>query len=402
MVNESNQSKVLIELEEKFGPKVYSSRSILFTHGKGALLYDSEGNEYIDLTSGHGVANIGYGNEKVAKAIYDQALKISVLHASFPHECRAKLYEKLASLTPSNLDSTFLSNSGTEANEAAIKLAIANHRDAQSPKIIAFKRGFHGRTLGALSLTHGQAYRKAFETRMGPVEFATYNDMNSVIESYNKDPANTIAVSIELIQGEGGVYVADKEFVKQLREFCTEKNLSLIFDEVQTGFGRTGKMFCLEHFGVSPDILCLAKGIAGGIPMGATISSAEYFQKFEKGEHASTFGGNPVACAAALAAISVIEESQLVENSMKLGKKFEEITKDWVSKYQAVKEIRGMGLMRGIHFRDKAGKYLQFAFEHKVLGLNAGINVFRMLPPLCISEEQLIKALSVIEEGIKQ
>ena len=402
MTLDSSQTKALIELEQKFGPKVYSSRNILFTHGKDALLYDSEENEYIDLTSGHGVANIGYGNERVAKAIYEQALKISVLHSSFPHECRAKLYEKLASLTPSNLDSTFLSNSGTEANEAAIKLAIANHREASSPKIIAFKRGFHGRTLGSLALTHGQAYRKAFEPRMGPVEFSTYNDMNSVIECYNKDPTNTIAVSIELIQGEGGVYVADKDFVKRLREFCTEKHLTLIFDEVQTGFGRTGKMFCLEHFGVSPDILCLAKSIAGGIPMGATLSASEYFQKFEKGEHASTFGGNPIACAAALAAISVIEERGLVENAAKLGMKFEEITKDWPSIYQAVKEVRGLGLMRGIHFRDKAGKYLQYAFDHNVLGLNAGVNVFRMLPPLCITEDQWVKALTIIEDGIKQ
>lgn len=389
-------------LEEKFGPKVYTTRKILFTHGKGALLYDSDGNEYIDLTSGHGVANIGYGNEKVANVLREQALKIITLHSSFPHETRARLYEKLASLTPSNLDSTFLSNSGTEANEAAIKLAIANHRQATTPKLIAFRRAFHGRTLGSLAVTHGQAYRKAFEQRMGPVEFASFNDMDSVKECYNKDPDNTIAIIIELIQGEGGVYVADKEFIKELREFCTEKNICLIFDEVQTGFGRTGKMFCLEHYGVSPDILCLAKGIAGGLPMGATISSSEYFEKLEKGEHASTFGGNPLVCAASLATISVIEENKLCENAKNLGDKFEEITKDWTAEFQNAKEIRGMGLMRGIHFRDKAGKYLQYAFEQKVLGLNAGINVFRMLPPLNITEEQWVKALNVVKDSIQQ
>ncbi len=387
----------ICDREEKFGPSLYGLKPVVFKRGKGVKLYDIDGNEYLDFATGHGVGNIGHCHPKIVKAIQKQAEELMILHASFPHESRARLYELLCDITPKSLNCSFLSNSGTESVEAAIKLAMANHRDVKNPKIIAFRRGFHGRSLGSLALTHGRKYRQAFEDRLAAVEFASFNKLESVEELIDE---NTIAIMMELVQGEGGVYPADPEFPGQIRELCDEKDLSLIFDEVQTGFGRTGRMFCLEHYRVAPDILCVAKSMAGGVPIGATIASEDYFQKLEKGEHASTFGGNPLACAAAVAVIETIIEENLVVNADNMGKIIENHAEKWVAENKMVKAHRGLGLMRGIHFRGKAGKYLKYCFENNLIALNAGTSVLRMLPPLVIQEDELLRGLKIIESSL--
>lgn len=389
-------SDPFIALEEKYGPHVYALKKNRFTHGKGALLYTADGKEFIDFVAGHGVGNIGHAHPKVIKAIQEQAEKVLVLHASFPNEERAKLYEKLAQISPKGMSNSFLSNSGTESVEAALKMAIVSHRSIKKPHFIAMKRAFHGRTLGALPLTFGPTYREPFEGFMGNnMSFVSFGDIESVKAAVNE---NTVGIITEIVQGEGGIYPAPQNFPKELRELCDSKNITLIFDEVQSGFGRTGKMFALEHYNVIPDIICSAKAIAGGVPMGATISREDIFKNFKHSEMASTFGGNPLSCAAANATIDVILQEKLLENAMKLGNLIEKTVNDWMPSIPTIKEQRGLGLMRGIQLKEKVGPYLAESYRRGLLLLNAGMTVIRMLPPLVTTEVQMMKALNILHD----
>jgi [amino-group carrier protein]-gamma-(L-lysyl/L-ornithyl)-L-glutamate aminotransferase len=391
----------IIEQEKTHGPFLYGIRNTVFTHGKGSLLYTNDNQEYIDFISGHGVGNVGHSHPKVVKAIQDQAAKLVVLHSSFPHEERAKLFKKITEITPAPLTNTFLSNSGAESVEMAIKLSIVAHRNIKEPHIIAMKRSFHGRTMGALSVTFGPAYRKAFQGFMGnKVSFVSFGNIEAVKEAINE---NTVAIITEIIQGEGGIYPAPAEFPKELRELCDEKNITLIFDEVQSGVGRTGKMFAFEHYDVVPDVVCMAKSLAGGVPIGATVAREEIYKAFKKGEMASTFGGNPLSCAAANATIDVILNENLLEKAASLGNLFEKTVEEWKSEEKIaslIREQRGLGLMRGIQLKSKAGLYLKACYENKLLLLNAGMTVIRALPPLVTTEKQMIKALDILKDTL--
>ncbi len=383
-----------IELEKQHHTKLYSKRDYVIIKGKGALLYDEKGNEYIDCIAGHGVLNIGHSHPKYIEAIKQQVEKLVMVPPGFVVEERAKLLQKLADITPKNLTQTFLSNSGTEATEAALKLVLASNRDKKKPEIIAFKRSFHGRTLGSLSMTHNIKYRKPFLSWLSPhVKYASYGDINSVKELVNE---NTSAIFCELIQGEGGVNPAPEDFPKELRELCDEKNLIFVDDEVQTGIGRTGKMFAFEHYDIVPDIICMAKALAGGLPIGATVASEDLYNKFNVGELNTTFGGNPLVCAAANATIDIIIEENLIENSSIQGKKIISNLQEFTKDCDMIREIRGKGLMIGIEYRKRVKDLITQAEKKGVLLLNAGITVIRLLPPLVINDSQVEKVIEVL------
>jgi acetylornithine/LysW-gamma-L-lysine aminotransferase len=386
----------LIELEKKYHTKLFPKRDYVIVKGKGALLYDDKGNEYIDCIAGHAVLNIGHSHPKFVEAMKKQLEKLVMVPPGFPVEERAKLLEKLAEIFPKPLTQTFLSNSGTESIETAIKLVLAANRDKKTPEIITFKRDFHGRTLGSLALTHNAKYRDPFVSWLSPhAKFASFGDIESVKELINE---NTVAVFCELIQGEGGVYPVPEEFPKALRDLCNEKNLILVIDEVQTGFGRTGKMFAFEHYGIVPDVVCMAKAIAGGLPMGATIASEDLYNKFDVGEHNTTFGGNPFACAAANITIDILLKENLVENSAKMGKKFISGLNEIAEEKKSIREVRGKGLMIGVEYKKKVKDMINKAESLRVMVLNAGLTVIRLLPPLVINSNQVETVLDVIKK----
>jgi len=396
----TNDSAKIIELEKKLHTKLFPKKDFLITKGQGAFLYDSNGNEYIDCVAGHAVLNIGHSHPKFIEALKKQLDKVVMVPPGYPVEERAKLLEKIAEITPRSLNQSFLSNSGTESVETAIKLALAVNREKKVPEIIAFKKDFHGRTLGSLAMTHNIKYRKPFLSWLSPnVKYASFGDIDSVKEQINE---NTVAVICELIQGEGGVHPAPPEFPKALRDLCNEKGLILIADEVQTGMGRTGKMFAFEHYGIIPDIICIAKAIAGGLPMGVTVSSEDLYNKFDVGEHNTTFGGNPLVCAAANATIDIIRSEHLIENAAKQGEKILIHIRKFAESNEIIREVRGKGLMVGIEYRKKIKDLISLAEKKYVLLLTAGLTVIRMLPPLVINDSQVEKVLNVIFEISKQ
>ena len=386
----------LIELEKYHHTKLFPKKNFVITRGKGALLYDEKDNEYIDCIAGHAVLNIGHSHPKFIEAMKKQIQKLVMVPPGFPVEERAKLLKKLADITPKQLTQSFLSNSGTESVEAAIKLVLANNRDKKTPEIITFRRDFHGRTLGSLALTHNMRFRKPFMSWLSPhVKFASFGDIDSVKELLNE---NTSAIFCELIQGEAGIHPAPDEFPKALRELCDEKDIILIDDEVQTGFGRTGKMFAYEHYGIVPDVVCMAKAIAGGVPMGATIASEDLYDKFNVGEHNITFGGNPLACAAANVTIEILVEEKLIENSASKGEKIISYLNEFSKENNMIRDVRGKGLMIGIEYKKKTQEMLKKAEEMGVLLLKTGLTVIRIVPPLVINDKQVEKVLNVIQK----
>ena len=374
-------------LEQTYELPVYPRRDIVLVSGKGARLYDDEGREYIDCAANVGVSNIGHGNEAVARAIYEQYLQLGSCYSMFYNPVRARLAEKLAKLAPGDLNRVFFCNSGAEAVEGALKFARAT---TGKREIISAMRGFHGKTMGALAATWGPEYQKPFAPMMPGLKHVPFNNYAKLQTAFGED---TAAVLLEIVQGEGGLRVGDREYFRKVRELCSAKGVLLIIDEVQTGFGRTGTMFACEQF-ETPDILCLAKSLAGGIPMGAVICSERIDVPLKS--HTSTFGGNPTACAAALASLEVIEGEGLIENAKTLGDYLLEKLRGIESK--KIREVRGLGLMIGIELKEKAGPYVQTLMEKGVIALLAGATVIRLLPPLVISREDIDTVVSVLEE----
>jgi len=382
----------IIDLENSYTSGVYSKRPVVIVRGRGALLWDEEGREYIDCAAGHGVANTGHGRPEIAAALAAQAQRLITCPEIVYNDVRARLLERLAHLTPEGLTHIFLCNSGTEAVEGALKFArLATGRSG----IVAMLRSFHGRTMGALSTTWEPHYREPFVPLIPGVSHIRYNDLAAAEAAINEE---TAAVIIELVQGEGGVYVASDEYVHGLASLCRERGALLIIDEVQTGFGRTGRLFACDHYDLQPDILCLAKSLAGGIPMGAICLGPRVTEsgRITKGVHGSTFGGNPLACAAALATLDILEQEALAERAADLGAHALERLKALHS--PLIREVRGRGLLLGIELRQRAQPYLEALLERSILALPAGPNVIRLLPPLVITGEQLEQVLNAIEE----
>ncbi len=382
----------IIELEKRHASGVVPQRELAIVRGDGAVLWDDQGNEYIDCMSGHGVAIIGHNNPYVAAAICEQAGRLISLSGSFYNDKRAEAMAKLVEIAPEGLERVFLSNSGTESIEAAIKFA---RMATGKPGIIATMRGFHGRTMGALSATWEKKYRQPFEPLVPEFYHVAYDNLDALNEAINE---KTAAIIIEVVQGEGGVRPGSPEYLKGLQALCQERGVLLIVDEVQTGFGRTGKMFACDHYGLSPDILCLGKAIGGGVPMAATLIGPRV-QNVIPMSHGSTFGGNPLAAAASLAAIRYIEEHNLPGQAADKGRYFMERLRQIAS--PKVREVRGLGLMVGVELRGKVPPYLAALAKERVLALPAGRTVLRFLPPLVISKEQLDRAVEAVEKVLQ-
>ncbi len=377
------------ELEQTYELEVYSRRDIVLVRGRGARLFDENGREYIDCAANVGVSNIGHGNEAVARAVHDQYLTLGNCYSMFYNPVRARLAQKLASLAPGNLNKVFFCNSGAEANEAAIKFARAS---TGRPEIIAAMRGFHGKTMGALAATWGPEYQKPFAPMLPGLKHVPYNNFAKLETAVG---GATAAILLEVVKGEGGVRIGDKDYFQKVRQICDTKGVLLIIDEVQTGFGRTGTLFACEQF-VEPDMLCLAKSLAGGIPMGAVLCNDRI--KVPVKSHTSTFGGNPTACAAALASVDVIEKEGLVEKSKALGEYFLHELRTLES--SKIREVRGLGLMLGIELKEKAGPFVQKLTEKGVIVLLAGATVIRLLPPLVITKEEIDTVVEALKETL--
>ena len=369
----------LMELQQRYEFDVYPKRDVVLVRGQGARVWDDAGREYIDCVAGHGVANLGHCHPKVVQAVTEQAQRMLVCSGVFYNDVKARLLERLVGLAPGNLIRAFLCNSGAETIEAAIKFARFT---TGKHELVCAMRGFHGRTMGALSATFTREYREPFVPVVEGFRFAPFNNFAKLEAQVGDD---TAAVLLEVVQGEGGVNLGKEEFFSQVGELCRDRGVLLVIDEVQTGFCRTGKMFACEHFGLDPDILCLAKAMAGGLPMGAVVCSDKVTPPV--GRHGSTFGGNPLACAASLAAIDAMTEERLDQAAAEKGAYLRERLE--ARELSKVRELRQLGLMIGIELKEKSQPCLVRLMDRGVLALPAGATVVRLLPPLTITHAEL-------------
>ncbi len=371
----------------------FTPTDLAIVSGAGASVKDSTGKEYIDCVGGHGVASVGHGNPKVAIAVQKAWQNYAFTTARHPHEIRQQFLTKLAEKMPNGVNKFFLSSSGAEANEAALKFArLATGRT----QILAAKRGFHGRTFGALSATWRPEFRQPFEPLVPDFDFFAFNKAETLAEKISD---KTAAVILEVIQGEGGVYVAELEFLKQMRKLCDEHGALLILDEVQTGVCRTGRFLALEHFGIQPDIVTMAKALAGGYPIGVTAIRHDLFKTPPRGLHNTTFGGSAPACAAALAVLEFCESEKLAEQAAEKGVWLKaELEKIDSPK---IKEVRGLGLMLAVELTVPAMPIVAALKEVGVLVLPAGPKTIRLLPPLVIAQVQLEEVVKQLAEALK-
>lgn len=397
-----DKNKEIFNDGDKYLMPTYNRLPVIFEKAEMQYLHDIEGEKYLDFIAGYGCLNVGHSNKTVVNALKRQISRLiqpSNVYYNLPQIMLAK---KLCEITKFG-EKVFFANSGTEAIEGAIKLARKYSTDNYNPEryeIITFRRGFHGRTLGALAATAQTDKQKLFEPLLAGFKYAEYNDIESVNNLINKD---TCAVMLEPVQGEGGVYTADTEFMMELRKICIEKDILLILDEIQTGFGRTGSMFAYENYDIYPDILVLAKSLGGGMPVGAIISKANTAESFGPGTHGSTFGGNAASCSAGLAVIEYIINKKLVEKSRKLGKYFMGKLKKIKRKYNVVKEIRGAGLMIGMEFNEPvAEKLVMEALDDKLVINRVSGNTLRFLPPLIITRKNIDVLIKWLDAKIRE
>ncbi len=381
-----------IAIENAHTSGVYAKRNLVIVRGKGALVWDEQGREYVDCAAGHGVANLGHSHPKVVAALREQAEKIITCPEMFYNPARAALLEKLTAFAPDGMERVFLSNSGTEAVEAAFKFA---RYSTGRTEIIAAMRGFHGRTMGALSATWNKKYRQPFQPLIPDVHHVPYNKLERLDAAVSE---KTAAVILEVVQGEGGVNPGTAEYLRGAQEICRQRGALFILDEVQTGFGRTGRMFALEHHDLQPDILCVAKSLGGGVPIGATLLG-ERVRELHPGLHGSTFGGNPLSAAAGVAALDALVEEDLPRRAAEMGAYLMGELHRLES--PLIREVRGLGLMIGIELKQKVAPYLAALQEHGVLALNAGMNVIRLLPPLVITREHVDRVVQALEETLR-
>jgi acetylornithine/LysW-gamma-L-lysine aminotransferase len=386
--------KQIINVETRNLANVFSKKPLVLTHGKGALVWDINGKEYVDCSTSYGVALLGHCHPKVVAAVKAQAEQLITCHGCYYNDKRAEFIEKLVKITPKGLDKAFLSNSGAESVECAIKLA---RKATGKPEIIALMGAFHGKTMGALSATWDKKYREPFMPLVPEIKHVAPDNADKIREAITD---KTAAVLMEPIRGEGGVRVPPDGYLQAVREICDEKGVLLMFDEVQTSFGRTGKLFGCQNWGVTPDVMCLAKPFAGGLPIGITVAKEGIMSALKVGEHSTTFSGNPLVCAAGCAAIDALLEDNLVDKAAENGRYFKSQLEGLQDKHRIVKEVRGLGLMLGMELRyDVLGVILK-TLGKGVLVLDAGRTVVRLLPPLVITKEQIDKAITALDEAI--
>ena len=373
---------------------VFTEKPITIQSGDGPYLYGADGTEYLDFGASYACTPLGHAHPAVTEAIQEQAAALTYVQGSYPVDVRTEIYGKLAAVAPGGLDNVWLCNSGTEANEAAMKFARAATGDS---KVVATKRAFHGRTMGALALTWKQQYRAPFEPLPGGVEFVDYGDGEALAGAVDED---TPAVFLEPIQGEGGIHPASAEYLRTAREVTDEAGAALVFDEIQTGLGRTGTLWACEGAGVTPDVLTTAKGVASGLPMGATVVADWVAQ--DSGDHGSTFSGGPVVCAAANATLETIVDENLAGHAADVGAYLRDSLSTVADDQDLpVREVRGEGLLVGVEVKRGANRVLKnLALEHSVLALPAGRTVVRLLPPLTVEKHHADAVVDAFAEVV--
>jgi acetylornithine/LysW-gamma-L-lysine aminotransferase len=378
--------------EDQYLDNLYQRFPINIALGKDAYVWDTSGKEYVDCMGGYGVALVGHCNNRVVKAVKDQAEKLIICHMSAYNDTRLRFLQKLSRLAPEGLNKTFFSNSGAEAVEAALKFS---RKYSGKTGIIAMNGAYHGKTFGALSITHNEKYRRSFMPLLSGVKFVPYND-SSKLEGAIDDNIGTVI--LEPIQGETGIIVPPDGLIQRIREICNRRKLVLIFDEIQTGLGRTGKMWAGQNWGTTPDIMCLAKGIAGGVPMGLTLVKPEIMEVMKVGEHSSTFAGSPLACAAGIATLDALVEDKLVENASSTGKYFKNGLLALGDRHKIIREVRGLGMMLAVEIRFDVRDILLDGIRNGLLMLYSGRNIIRLLPPLVIDEKTVARALEMMDQ----
>ncbi len=368
----------------------YPDRGLTFVAGEGNYLIDRDGNKYLDLGSNYGVSIFGYGLTNVSKALEQQLRRLINLHGSFRNDIRNTASKRLVERCGGKLSRVFFSNSGAEAIEAALKFACLA---TGKRHFIAMINGYHGKTLGALSATSGEKYRRPFLPLLWNFTHVNYGDLEAV--QINITP-ETAAVIVEPVQGEGGIRLPPPEYLKSLQQLCETREVLLISDEIQSGVGRTGTFLAGEQFGINPDILCLGKGLAGGLPIGATLVTEKISQKIPVHIHTSTFGGNPLACAGIIAVLGELENGQILERVQNIGKHFLSELKQ--IRHREIIEARGLGLMLGLELRDSATPALKALQTERIIALPAGSNIVRFLPPYLISEKEVDQTIAILKK----
>lgn len=382
-----------IQRETRHTSGVYGKREVALVRGQGALVWDEQGRRYIDCAAGIGVANVGHSHPRVVAALAAQAQTLITCPEFVYNDRRAGLLARLSAILPNGMERVFLCNSGTEAVEGAIKFARLS---TARPGIVATMRGFHGRTLGALSATHEKKYRQPFAPLVPGFSHVPFDNVARMDEAIT---AKTAAVLLEIVQGEGGVRPGNADYFRAVQQMCRERGALLIVDEVQTGYGRTGRMFAFEHFDLKPDLVCLGKAMAGGVPMGA-IGIGPRVAELPTGAHGSTFGGNPLACAAATAVLDLFAQEKLAAQAAEKGAYLQARLREL--DLPIVRQVRGLGLMVGVELRTRVMPAVLALMEHGVLALNAGPTTLRLLPPLIISHEEIDVVVEAIQTTLTQ
>ena len=377
--------------EDRYLAALYQRFPVNIAKGKGTKVWDTAGKEYIDCMGGYGVALVGHCNDRVVNALKKQADILITAHMSTYNDTRLRFMEKIASVAPPSLNKIFFANSGAESVEAALKFA---RKYSGRHGVIAMNGGYHGKTFGALSVTYSEKYRKSFMPLLDGVKFVPYSDP-SLLEAVIDDTIGSVI--LEPIQGETGIIVPPDDFLPKIREICDRRNLVLIFDEIQSGLGRTGKMWAGQNWNTTPDIMCLAKGIAGGIPMGLVLAKPEIMDAMKLGEHSSTFGGSPIACAAGTATIEALTDDKLIENASKMGVHFKEGLARLQEKHKIVRQVRGIGMMLGVELRFDVKEVLFDGIRHGLLIIYSGRNILRLLPPLVMDETTVSRVVDIID-----
>ena len=400
VTNTDTKLTQIMALDEACFLPVFGKRvPLVVDHGKGMYLYGTDGKKYMDMIGGIAVNTLGHANGKLTRAISSQAKKVIHCCNYYYNEPQTMLAKKLTDM--SFAEKAFFANSGAEANEGAIKLARGywSKLGTPKPKIITAKMSFHGRTMATIAATGQEKFQTPFNPMVPGFEYVPYNDIEAIKAAADSE---TGAIMLELIQGESGVHPADFDYVQAVRKFCTANKILLIIDEVQTGVGRTGTFFAYEQYGIQPDIVTLAKGLAGGVPIGAVLANKAASTGFGPGDHGSTFGGNPLACAAALAVIEEIESKNLLGNSMNMGALLQKKLQNVAKKTKKISEVRGKGLLIGIELDSGSSAEVKMKlFEKGFLVSSIGSNVIRIAPPLIINRIHVYKFISALQDVLE-
>ncbi|MFU0826722.1 MAG: Acetylornithine aminotransferase [Lachnoclostridium sp.] len=390
----------MIALADQLLMHTYNRYQIVLDKGEGVYLYDTSGKKYLDFAAGIAVFALGYGNKEYNEALKGQIDKL--LHTSNYYYNVPMIDAALKLTKASGMDRVFFTNSGTEAVEGAVKLARKYYykkKKHAGSEIISMNRSFHGRSMGALSVTGQPKYREAFEPLIGGVVFAEFNNIDSVKE---KITDKTCAILVEPVQGEGGIYPAEKEFLYELRKICDEKDILFIFDEIQCGMGRTGTMFAYQSYGVKPDIITCAKALGCGVPVGAFAATEKAASAFEPGDHGTTYGGNPFATAAVSKVFDLFEKEHILDHVKEISAYLEYKLEELLKKYDVIVDRRGIGLMQGLEFKAPVNKYIEKAMDKGLILIGAGPNVIRFIPPLIINKEHVDEMTGILESVLQE